>query len=108
MEDLLQESELTLTATVTNAGAKKQPKNQSQIAAQEHNKESITNVQDVVEHNKRVAAFTAQHMTEFVHVATRWAILPEFAEARRGHTSKYQSVTALNLQPCKCPYIQLS
>ena len=58
------------------------------------------------EHNIRIAAFTAQHMTESIHVATRWVILPEFAGAKRGHTSKHHSVMAPNLQsmPFTCSH----
>ena len=54
----VQEQETEMVAAVHNP----------QSGAQQRN---ITHVQDVVEHNVRVAAFTAQHMTEFVRAATR-------------------------------------
>ena len=111
VEDLLQESKLTLAITATKCRSKEAAKNNRlQIAVQEQDMEMVAAVHNpqlrapqrkyhtCPAHNIRIAAFTAQHMTESIHVATRWVILPEFAGAKRGHTSKHHSVMAPNLQ----------
>ena len=87
VEDLLQESELTLATTVTKCRSKEAAKkNRSQMAAQEQETEmvaAVRNPQSGAQQRKyhtypgcggaqhKVATFIAQHMIESVHTATR-------------------------------------
>ena len=91
---VVQEEETNMVATLHNP----------QPGAQQR---KLAYVQGVEEHCIRVAASTAQHMTRSVPTVIRWAILPEFAEADRDHTSRYHSMTALNPQPMPFAYSHL-
>ena len=53
-------------------------------------------VHDMSQYSIKVATFHAQHMTKSVHTATRWVILQKLPGEKKGSTSKYQLIAALN------------
>ena len=63
-----------------------------------HNKGNHMHAREVEEHRISVATFTAQHTTKSVPTVIRWVILPEFAGADGGHTSRYHVMVAFNIQ----------
>ena len=130
VEDLSQESGLTLATTITKCRSKEvAKKNQSQMVAWDQESKVIAVFQNHTHQDNKEdqGCGGAQHKGGHIHCLAydklklvqftiRWAILPVFAGANRSFTSRHQAMTScmmhpstntIHLQPLQGDHIQL-